>query len=709
VRTRWVQSTIFRRILFAIFAVSLIPLVIFGLLAWRSGSAAGTASVISGREVLFTQAADSLELRASETASALARFLQERENDLRTLALLPTSDEVYLDFYNEHAGVIWTTVDGEETRLTLPLYREIAYIHMTGQETIKITDGRVAGSGDLRDVSNDANTTYLSEIYFSQARWLEPGDIYVGHVAGFYVDQEAATRGEEFTGVVRFAMPLHDERGRFQGMIVTALDSRHLAEFTAHIVPTEERYALRPDAATSNFAFIVDDQAYFIAHPEQTWLRGLDPEGAILPVALSNEDIGTYPIRIDLLGFIDEDLASIYYRTREGESGSLQYDWNGITKFVAYAPIAYYGGEYEEPAGFGWVGISADLGIFQESASLVGAIIREKVDEVSRMALILGAATLVGVLTVAALLARNISDPVERIAAASQSIESGEYKLDMLRPLLRRGSNEDFARLARVFRQMADEVQKREQYYKLLDAVVSIGVALPQEKDFDRLLEKVVVAAQELTHADGGSLYFREDNHLRFVILRNDSLGITQGGTSGNPIDLPRIGLYDEDGQENHQHIASHTVHARAIVNIADAYESKDFNFSGTRAFDTANNYRSKSFLCVPLMDNEGEILGVLQLINAREPESGKVVTFDPGLNTVMESLAALGTVTMQFYIREAQLRERIAQLQIHIDETRKKEEVAQITESEYFQQLQVRARQIRTRKQRREKKDQGS
>lgn len=52
-------------------------------------------------------------------------------------------------------------------------------------------------------------------------------------------------------------------------------------------------------------------------------------------------------------------------------------------------------------------------------------------------------------------------------------------------------------------------------------------------------------------------------------------------------------------------------------VNIADAYTEAGFDFSGTRKFDEATGYRSKSFLTVPMKNHEHEIIGVLQLINA--------------------------------------------------------------------------------------------
>ncbi|MEK9775517.1 MAG: phosphohydrolase, partial [Quisquiliibacterium sp.] len=81
-----------------------------------------------------------------------------------------------------------------------------------------------------------------------------------------------------------------------------------------------------------------------------------------------------------------------------------------------------------------------------------------------------------------------------------------------------------------------------------VDRLTEIGAALSGEPDLDRLLEKILMAAKEITGADGGTLYLvtPEKTHLRFSIVRTDSLGIALGGTTGNAIsglfqDLPLL------------------------------------------------------------------------------------------------------------------------------------------------------------------------
>src|SRR6056297_376701 len=146
-----------------------------------------------------------------------------------------------------------------------------------------------------------------------------------------------------------------------------------------------------------------------------------------------------------------------------------------------------------------------------------------------------------------------------------------------------------------------------------------IGVALSAEGSTERLLERILESARELTNADGGTLYLRGDeDSLHFEIMLNDSLGIRLGGTSGEAIGFEPLPLYDEAGRPNHTMVAAHAALEKVTVNIPDAYEAEAFDLSGTRAFDTKTGYRSKSFLTVPMVNHEARVIGVLQLINAR-------------------------------------------------------------------------------------------
>jgi len=193
-----------------------------------------------------------------------------------------------------------------------------------------------------------------------------------------------------------------------------------------------------------------------------------------------------------------------------------------------------------------------------------------------------------------------------------------------------------------------------------LEQLNDIGVALSRERDITRLLEHILLAAKAITNADGGTLYrMTEDGQsLRFEILRTDSLHIAMGGSSGNPVSFPNLPLYDPSGAPNDSMVAAYAAIHRQTVNIADAYTEPNFDFSGTRHFDERTGYRSQSFLTVPMKNQEGEVIGVLQLINARLPGSQTVLPFSMADQSLAESLASQAAIALSNRLLMTQLEE---------------------------------------------------
>lgn len=192
-------------------------------------------------------------------------------------------------------------------------------------------------------------------------------------------------------------------------------------------------------------------------------------------------------------------------------------------------------------------------------------------------------------------------------------------------------------------------MESTDDLFKRLEQLNEIGAALSSERDIHRLLEKILVAAKDITHADGGTLYrITEDGKaLRFEIVRNDTLGIALGGSSGNPINFPDLPLKDERGQPNNAMVAVYAAINDKTVNIADAYSEAGFDFSGTRKFDERTGYRSQSFLTVPMKNHENEIIGVLQLINALHPKTRQVEAFSISEQHLAESLASQAAIAL--------------------------------------------------------------
>ncbi|HEY0842532.1 HD domain-containing phosphohydrolase [Methylotenera sp.] len=181
-----------------------------------------------------------------------------------------------------------------------------------------------------------------------------------------------------------------------------------------------------------------------------------------------------------------------------------------------------------------------------------------------------------------------------------------------------------------------------------LERLNAIGIALSAERDHQRLLEMILLGAQEITNADGGTLYtITQDQHLKFEMMRNKSLNMYLGGTTGKEIPFLPLPLYLEDGSPNLTTVAAYATLQDQTVNIANVREVDSFDFSGTRKFDEKTGYHSQSFLTIPMKDHESKVIGVLQLINAIDKDTGAIIPFSIANQTLVESLASQAAVAM--------------------------------------------------------------
>lgn len=181
-----------------------------------------------------------------------------------------------------------------------------------------------------------------------------------------------------------------------------------------------------------------------------------------------------------------------------------------------------------------------------------------------------------------------------------------------------------------------------------LAKLVELGIALSMETNHAKFLEMIVRGEKQLTNADGGILFLRTENdELLYEIFRFDTLDLRLGGLSDRPIPYPPIPLRDTDGKPRFFDPIAHAVLTGRTVNIPNIHENRDFDFSTIREFDTNHDYRSQSFLAVPLKPNKDTVIGTLVLINARMPGTGHVISFSEKSEGFIEALASQAAVAM--------------------------------------------------------------
>ncbi|MBF0153011.1 MAG: CHASE2 domain-containing protein [Magnetococcales bacterium] len=190
---------------------------------------------------------------------------------------------------------------------------------------------------------------------------------------------------------------------------------------------------------------------------------------------------------------------------------------------------------------------------------------------------------------------------------------------------------------------LEEQVQERTRLLLIsqnkLEKLVELGIALSTEQEMDRLLQRILQGGREISQADMATLFVRtEEESLQFAYR-----------SSSDSLPVKSIPLYDPvSGAANHQYVSVHAALTGKTIVLDDIYGNPGpYDVSGTLQFDAATNYRTQSMLALPLKTRDGQVLGVLQLINALDPNTGHVVPFDADLLGFLESLASKGAMAL--------------------------------------------------------------
>jgi signal transduction histidine kinase len=492
--------------LIAIFVlIKVVPLVLIAWFAWHATNRLGESismkaggmadSMLSTIRTLGQTVTDdsirALDLRSREAIEALttdaakeiAGFLYDRDGDIRQASALEPTEQAFRRFLDQrqrpvyqHApwkladdGKSWVpekpvTREAKVTRPVLPdnardfharppeyfgeaqrrpLYVEMTYIDLDGNEKVKVTTGKLSEKS-LKNVADRSNTFVRAETYFAELKKLKPGEIYVSDVIGAYVPthaigpylpatlgkagkpfkpEESAYAGTEnpvgkrFRGIVRWAMPVV-KGGKITGYVTLALDHDHIRQFSDRLMPTEDRYTPIADAIKGNYAFIWDHKSRSISHPRDYFIVGYDPQtgqpatpwldadlyaewqqsGKPSPEFLAgipefrDQNLKRKPAKeLVQTGTVGLDCRYLNFSpqcdgwkavTEHGGSGSFVIFFSGLWKLTTAAAIPYYTGQYgQSPQGFGFVTIGANVDEFHKAATETATKINLLVEE----------------------------------------------------------------------------------------------------------------------------------------------------------------------------------------------------------------------------------------------------------------------------------------------------------------------------------------
>lgn len=185
---------------------------------------------------------------------------------------------------------------------------------------------------------------------------------------------------------------------------------------------------------------------------------------------------------------------------------------------------------------------------------------------------------------------------------------------------------------------MAYKKQTREE---ILSGIIETETLLNKIQDVDVLMEQILTEARKVVNADAGSIYVRDGDRLAIHYAQNDTL--QKQLPPGQKIVYSYFSF-----PINEKTIAGYSALTNQLVNETDVYEiSSDKPYKFGRQSDAVSGYRTVSNLTIPLRTSSGNILGVLQVLNALDG-SGNVVSFDKDDELYMSHFAANATTALE-------------------------------------------------------------
>ncbi len=189
---------------------------------------------------------------------------------------------------------------------------------------------------------------------------------------------------------------------------------------------------------------------------------------------------------------------------------------------------------------------------------------------------------------------------------------------------------------------MHDAIQKRTEELKAsqgkLARLVDTGIQLSRQQDRTQLLRQALFGAREIAQCTAATLFLKTERNTLSFAQR----------TSDDALPSFEIPLFDASGNPNNQFVVSNVANTNTSVIVDDVYAETRFDMSGTKKFSEESGFKTISMLTVPLSPRDGEVIGVIQLLNALDPRTGAVIPFPKDLTEFVEALAAQAAVAIE-------------------------------------------------------------
>jgi HD-GYP domain-containing protein (c-di-GMP phosphodiesterase class II) len=174
-----------------------------------------------------------------------------------------------------------------------------------------------------------------------------------------------------------------------------------------------------------------------------------------------------------------------------------------------------------------------------------------------------------------------------------------------------------------------------------IDLITQISLDINTVKDLDLLLERILTNSRTFFNADAGSIYLKYGDELRFSYAQNVSLEKRLG--PGKKLIYTTFTI-----PINSTSIAGYVAKNCTSVNIPDAYKmSNTVPYTWDSEFDKVSSYTTRSMLTVPMTTHRGEVLGVMQLINAQD-DTGAIIPFSRADESLIMHFATSAALALE-------------------------------------------------------------
>ncbi|MDR3167809.1 MAG: HD domain-containing protein [Treponema sp.] len=172
---------------------------------------------------------------------------------------------------------------------------------------------------------------------------------------------------------------------------------------------------------------------------------------------------------------------------------------------------------------------------------------------------------------------------------------------------------------------------------------------LNQIQDLDLLLERILLEARKVVHADAGSIYVRESIEEKGKRIDKLLIKYAQNDTTQRALPPGQKLIYAVFSVDiSEKSISGYCALTQSLVNVPDMYNiPENAPYSHNSSFDKLSGYKTISTLTVPLVTAEGRLLGVIQMINSKD-ERGNTVPFSKDDEFLITHFAANATVALQ-------------------------------------------------------------